>query len=323
MRLRPFAALSAVALSAILLAGCSGSGGDGATPSASASGDPSACIVDAPSGSDSEAVTVDGSAPDFTVSVPDGLAFSEVQRTVLSEGDGEVLGAGSLVSASYQVLDGATGEVLLDSADTSATDDGLVPLLIDASQPSMWAVAADCNPLGSTVVLTVPGSAIGDETNNYVIVAHTDADLPRTATGTPQEPQAGLPTVTLAEDGTPTITIPDTAAPTDLQIEVLKQGDGAEVADGDQVTLQYAGVSWDTKEEFDSSWSRGAPSAFTTTGVYEGFGDALVGQKVGSQVLVVMPPSMGDLSGSLKDQTLTFVIDILGTQHGVAAASGQ
>lgn len=315
MRLRPLAALSAVALSVILLAGCSGTGEGDASPAPSGSADAGACLVTAPAGADSAAVEVTQNDGDLSAKVPQGLTFSAVERTVVTEGTGEKLGTGSLVSGRYLVYDGATGNLLSDSAETSATGDGLVPILIDTNSLSMTAVAAECNPLGSTVVLTVPGSAIGSEGSNYVVVAHTVAELPTTATGADQAAVPGMPVVTLDAKGVPTVTIPDAAAPTDLQIAALKKGDGPLVADGDQVTLQYAGVSWDTKEAFDSSWSRGTPSVFTTTGVYEGFGKALVGQSVGSQVLVVMPPAMGDLSGKLKGQTLVFVIDILGTQH--------
>ncbi|PZU47886.1 MAG: hypothetical protein DI566_04810 [Microbacterium sp.] len=317
MRLRPLAALSAAAVSVILLAGCSGLGGGSATTPPPTEETPAAdgCLVTAASGADSEAVTVDDSGDTLTATVPTGLSFSEVQRTVVTKGDGEVLASGDLASGTYQIFDGATGELLTDASTTSATGDGLVPLLIDQTQLSMWIVAVECNPIGSTTVLTVPGSAIGSEGSNYVVVARTVAALPTTATGTPVDPVAGMPEVTLDADGVPTVTVPDTEAPADLQIADLKKGDGPTVADGDQVVVQYKGVAWDTKEEFDSSWSRGAPASFTTTGVYEGFGKALVGQTVGSQVLVVMPPSMGDLNGDLKGKTLVFVIDILGTQH--------
>ncbi|WP_431802528.1 FKBP-type peptidyl-prolyl cis-trans isomerase [Microbacterium sp. bgisy203] len=322
MRLRPIAALSAAAVSVLLLAGCAGSGDAESSPSPSgSSGAADACLIAASPGSDSDAVTVDEAGDTLSATVPSDLAFEQVERTVVTPGDGADLGVGDLVSAQYQVYDGASGELINDSTTTSASEDGRVPVLIDQTQLTMWVGAIECNPLGSTVVMTVPGSALGTEGSNYVVVARTFEELPTTATGQSVAPVEGMPEVALADDGEPTITVPDTAAPADLQIEVLKKGDGPTVAEGDQVTVQYKGVAWDTKEEFDSSWKRGAPAAFTTTGVYEGFGKAMVGQTVGSQVLVVMPPSMGDLNGALKGKTLVFVIDILGTQHAPTAAT--
>ena len=114
------------------------------------------------------------------------------------------------------------------------------------------------------------------------------------------------------------ITVPKTDPPAELEIAVLKQGDGAEVADGASVTVHYTGVIWGTGEVFDSSWPKGAPATFTTEGVIPGFGKALVGQKVGSQVLAVIPPAEGygeAGQGSIKGtDTLVFVVDILATQ---------
>lgn len=102
---------------------------------------------------------------------------------------------------------------------------------------------------------------------------------------------------------------------------MLKQGDGAEVADGDTVTVQYQGVNWRTGKVFDQSWTRGAPSQFATNQVIKGFTKALVGQKVGSQVIAVIPPDMGygaagsESAGIKGTDTLVFVVDILATSR--------
>jgi peptidylprolyl isomerase len=49
-----------------------------------------------------------------------------------------------------------------------------------------------------------------------------------------------------------------------------------------------------------------------------GFQQALEGQTVGSQVVVVIPPEFGyggQEGHELAEETLVFVVDILGTQH--------
>ncbi len=130
-----------------------------------------------------------------------------------------------------------------------------------------------------------------------------------------------MPTVELADDGDPTITIPDGDAPTEVELETLKTGDGAVVASGDTVLVHYTGVKWSDGSVFDSSWERGVPSSFQTTGVVEGFQQALEGQTVGSQVVVVIPPEFGygaQEGHELQDETLVFVVDILGTQHAAS-----
>ncbi len=320
MRIRPFAALSVVAVSTLLLAGCSGSADPNATPTPTSTAS-SDCGLDPQAGADSDAITVSGTAPELSAEVPTDLEFADLQRTTATPGDGDDLAIGQLVSGQYQIIDPATGEVQLDSADGSADDSGLVPVIVDAS--SIIGSAVLCTPLGSTTAFTIPGSMLGDGASDVVVVAQSVDQLPTVATGEEQDPEAGMPEVELAEDGTPTVTIPDAAPPTEVQIADLKLGDGATVESGDTVFVQYQGTKWSDGSEFDSSWSRGTPAQFQTTGVVQGFQQALEGQKVGSQVLVVIPPAAGYGEGEINDtdltgETLVFVIDILGVQRAAA-----
>ena len=130
-----------------------------------------------------------------------------------------------------------------------------------------------------------------------------------------------MPTVELADDGAPTVTLPDGDIPTEFSKATLKKGDGAIVAVGDQVLVQYHGVSWDTGKVFDESWGK-QPFSFTVgSGVVPGFSDAVTGETVGSQVIAVLPPSVAygeksDINTSeLAGQTLVFVVDILAVAH--------
>ena len=61
MRIRPIAALSVAALSAVLLAGCAGGANPNATPTPSTSGAAAdLCAAAAPSGAATESITVEG-----------------------------------------------------------------------------------------------------------------------------------------------------------------------------------------------------------------------------------------------------------------------
>lgn len=320
MRKRPLIVLSTVAAAALLLAGCAGN----STPDAS--GSPSAaptssCLANLPSGAGSDAVTVEGAGASAKVSVPAGTEITEAQRSVVVEGDGENAMPGDLVSLRYQLVDGATNEVL--SSSERGPDGVLGTLLaaqnpqqmVDPTQSTVFTVAAECLPIGSSVVLTLPASQQG--ANPSVLYVETIAKLPSTASGADQAPTDGFPGVKLDEAGAPTITIPKGDAPTETKVAVLKKGDGAVVASGDLVTVQYRGVKWSDGSEFDSSWSRGAvPTQFQTTGVVTGFQKALEGQTVGSQVIVAMPPKDGYGSAegnALQKETLVFVVDVLAT----------
>ncbi len=300
----------------------------------------SACATGAPttsdctpaaSGSSSSSITSTGkfgSKPEITIQTP--TSAESTQRSVLIEGDGDVVQAGDEVNIEFILLNGASGEELGSSefGENTATK-----LPVDEAQLSPGIVKTlECSTVGSRVVGVIPTIDLGSvdpaqlgvaEGEDLVFVADivsiappVEPALPR-ADGEDQEPTEGFPAVTLDEDGRPTITIPDTAPPTDLEIALLKKGDGAVVADGDDVTVHYVGINWNTGVVFDESWARGEPATFNTAQVIEGFTAALVGQTVGSQVIVIIPPDYGYGAAGSGDKiggtdTIVFVVDILG-----------
>jgi FKBP-type peptidyl-prolyl cis-trans isomerase len=132
-----------------------------------------------------------------------------------------------------------------------------------------------------------------------------------------------LPTVTPPAAGSmagPTIKV-DTAAtpPTTLQAKTLIKGTGPVVEKGDEIAVQYNGYIWRTGTSFQDSWQDGAPltTAIGEGDVIEGWDTGLVGQTVGSRVLLVIPPADGYGSagnskvGITGTDTLVFVVDIL------------
>jgi FKBP-type peptidyl-prolyl cis-trans isomerase len=118
----------------------------------------------------------------------------------------------------------------------------------------------------------------------------------------------------------PTITIPSGVTPPGtLQVRTLIKGTGHVVRSGQEIAVQYTGVIWRTGEVFDSSWSSKSPLT-TVIGagqVIKGWDDGLVGQTVGSRVMLVVPPadaygSAGSSqAGITGTDTLAFVVDIL------------
>ncbi len=316
VRLRPLATLSIAAAAVVLLAGCSGAGGapaDSASPSASAAGD--LCAAAAPSGAASDAVTVDGApGTESTAAFTFPLDIPELQRTVVSEGSGDPVQSGQLISYALSAFNADTGEKL---GAVGYAESEILPAPITADSPLGQVIG--CATPGSRVVATFPASENGP---GEVYVFDFLEIVPDAAWGEPQTPEAGLPTVTLADDGTPTIEVPKTDPPTSTEVSTLKKGDGAVVESGDQVLIQFRGARWSSGELFDGgdTWASGTPYTGATTGFVPGFTKALEGQTVGSQVLVVITPADGYGEGEinetdLKGDTLVFVIDILGAQH--------
>lgn len=293
------------------------------------SADPDCAVTPAGSASDSVKVTGDfGALPKVTFDA--GIEAKTTERSVVIDGDGDPAATGDTVNVQFSIFNGATA-ANVNSTSYKKGEETAFPL--DGSLLAGLEKTIECSTVGSRIVGVIPPvDAWGDTgsadlgigaTDNVVFVvdvvsikAPAAPALPK-ADGVDQPAVEGMPTVVLADDGRPTVTIPDTAPPTELQLAVLKKGDGAVVADGDDVTVHYEGLNWTTKEIFDESWERGTPANFNTSGVIAGFTQALVGQSVGSQVLVVIPPSLGygeagSSTNALAGQTLVFVIDILG-----------
>ena len=64
----------------------------------------------------------------------------------------------------------------------------------------------------------------------------------------------------------PIIEVPAGDPPSELMMEDLVVGDGAEAAAGAIVNVDYVGVSWSTGAEFDASWNRGDVFSFALGG---------------------------------------------------------
>jgi FKBP-type peptidyl-prolyl cis-trans isomerase len=134
-----------------------------------------------------------------------------------------------------------------------------------------------------------------------------------------------LPTVSAKPGQEPTVTIPKASPPSKLTVTTLIQGTGPKVKAGDTVVAQYVGVNWRTGKVFSASWPTssdpdGEPFAFQVGGqVIPGWSEGLAGVRVGSRVMLTIPPalgygSQGQSSAGIKGtDTLVFVIDVLAT----------
>jgi peptidylprolyl isomerase len=115
----------------------------------------------------------------------------------------------------------------------------------------------------------------------------------------------------------PKVTIPAGDPPKQLVITDLKAGTGPAAAARQDATVQYVGVAWSTRKQFDSSWERASPFTFTLDSgqVIDGFDQGITGMKVGGRRRVIIPPGLGygaEGSGPIgPNETLIFVIDLV------------
>lgn len=128
-----------------------------------------------------------------------------------------------------------------------------------------------------------------------------------------------LPTATGGFGDKPVLTFPATPAPADLVVQILSRGTGEPVEAGQDIEVNYLGQSWGGGV-FDNSYDRGESISFPigVGAVIAGWDEGLVGQQVGSRVLLSIPSHLGygdrgvPQAGIRGGDTLVFVVDILG-----------
>lgn len=274
-----------------------------------------------------EDITVNGAvgeAPTLDYTAP--FATKDSQHRDVIVGEGEKMKKGQRVQFDFAVFDGRTGEQI-----ESSFGSGKQSLVLDPKQSFPGLVnALKGAPVGSRVLIavspkegitervTAPGVKKSD-TLLFVVDATAASEALKRAEGEKVEPPEGLPKVTLAKNGKPKIKTPDADAPTELVVQPLIKGTGPVVEAGQTIAVHYTGVLWGSDKKFDSSWDRGQPAEFVIGdgSVIAGWDEGLVGQTVGSQVLLVVPPdkgygSSGNPQGGISgEDTLVFVVDIL------------
>lgn len=316
----PRALLALLAAAALLVTSCGTE--DDPTTSAGDEEPVGACEGDV------DGVTVTGQpGAEPTIEFDEPLSVERTQCTVLTEGSGDAAAEGDTLLIEFTFVNGRTGDTYF----TTYEDVGPYGVVVnDEMLRGVRKGLLGAMPGARVVAVVAPEDAYGlqngdpdaglEADDTLVFVAEVLAINPR-AEGTPVAPVAGLPTVELADDGTPTINVPAGDPPAELVAQPLIEGSGAVVQAGQNVTAHYTGILWATGQQFDSTWgSIPIVLPMQSPDVIAGWVQGLVGQKVGSQVLLIIPPKdgYGDAgapnAGIGPTDTLVFVIDILAAE---------
>jgi peptidylprolyl isomerase len=103
-----------------------------------------------------------------------------------------------------------------------------------------------------------------------------------------------------------------------LRSAALIKGTGSVVKKGQSITVDYLGQVYDAKKPFDESFTKEPATFGIGSGqVITGWDKTIVGQRVGSRLILAIPPKegygkQGQPSAGIKGtDTLYFVVDIL------------
>lgn len=263
-----------------------------------------------------------GKTPKVTFKAP--FRIDKTQTKVLVPSNGPVVRDTTSVQVDYDGVDARTGKTFDSSFTTGRTPvafplSGVIPGfrkgLIGQKMGSRVLIAMT-GPDGydSSGGNAQGGINVGDTLLFVVDITQATLAAPN---GTAVAAVPGLPTVS-AGTGTPTVTIPKSTPPSKLTAQPILKGGGSKVVAGDTVTLHYSWLTWSDGKVIESDYGKAAEDVPLANQV-KGFSQGLVGQTVGSRVLLVVPPSLGYPNGNAspkinKNETLVFVVDILFTQ---------
>ena len=135
-------------------------------------------------------------------------------------------------------------------------------------------------------------------------------------------------TATGAFGKAPTVTIPKAKAGTKLAVKTLIHGTGTTLTKADAMAANFVLYFWSgTTSSLKANTFTSNPTVIGGT-MLPGLETALIGQKVGSRVLAVIPPAEGyGTSGNSQlgitgSTTLVFVIDVIKSYSDTASATG-
>jgi FKBP-type peptidyl-prolyl cis-trans isomerase len=260
-----------------------------------------------------------------TLEKGEGSPPKKLTVDVLSKGDGATVKKGEALQVNYLGQSWDSAKPFDNSFDRKQPLD----LTLGAGQVIKgWDQGLEGQKVGSRVELGIPpelgygAQGQGDIKPNATLVFVVDivkaTQVPKSAKGSEvAQDDADLPKVGTNDDGKePTVTIPKSDPPKKLVSNYVLESKGAEVKASDTVVLNYSAYIWKGRKQFDSTYKTGRTATFPLPQLtLKGLKTGVVDKKVGSRVLIVLPPdqAFGDQEqqGIPKNSTLVFAVDIL------------
>ncbi|THA34824.1 FKBP-type peptidyl-prolyl cis-trans isomerase [Streptomyces sp. A1277] len=255
-----------------------------------------------------------------------GTPPKELKTKVISEGDGAKLKNGDVAQVNYLGQQWDTTEPFDNSFDRKQPFD----LTLGAGMVIQgWEKGLVGQKVGSRVELVIPPDlgygAQGQDpikpnaTLVFVVDILKAKQIPASAKGTAvAQDDIDLPKVGTETDGkAPSLKIPSKVdPPKKLVSDYVLESKGDVVKDTDTVVVNYVAKLWKDGKEFDNTYTTGKTATFPLAQVtLKGLKNGLVGKKIGSRVLLVVPPDQGlgdkEQQSIPANSTLVFAVDIL------------
>jgi FKBP-type peptidyl-prolyl cis-trans isomerase len=304
---------AALVAAGVILSGC---GSDSSSESSAGSG----------LGFDS--VTISGDVgTDATIKFSGEVTDSTQDAKVLTEGTGDTVKQGDSLILQTVIADGTTQKTVA----SSYQDNQPQVVTLSSQVQKLFLDALQDKTIGSRVAVSAPADAIfGPSGNAQLGISQKDPILiVFDLIGKPVEKPDGrqhsapswAPRIEKTKGVISGLDFGKTPKPDGkLHSAAVYDGTGPVVQKGQTIFARYLGEVYNGKKPFDENFSGDTPATFQigTGGVIKGWDKTLVGQHVGSEVLLAIPPKdgygkKGQPSAGIKGtDTLYFVVDIVG-----------
>lgn len=257
-----------------------------------------------------------GATPKVTFKAP--FVIDKTQDKVLVAGKGIPVQGTGLATVQYALYNARTGKMVEQSFGSRSTP----PTFQLTTTAKGFSSSLAGKPVGSRVLMAVTGKdgfdgggyqGYQDGDTSVFVVDILGASLAQPA-GAAIAPAPGMPKVVGDAAAKPVVMIPPTKAPKAMSAQAIIQGTGKAVTAKDIVYARYVGYSWQTGELIDDKFAN--PNETPLASALVGMRTGLLGKRVGSRVLLVLPPASSYPLGSnrppvTKGDTVVYVVDIL------------
>jgi peptidylprolyl isomerase len=273
-------------------------------------------------------MTVNGDVgKDATVKFSGEVTDSTPTTKVLKEGTGDTVKTGDSLILQTVIADGTTQKTVA----SSYQDHQPQVVSLSSAVQKIFLDALSGKTIGSRVAVFAPAeSFFGSSGNPQLGISQKDPVLILfDLVGKPVDKPDGkkhtapswFPSIEKQKGVISGLDFKGTPKPDgSLRSAALYDGTGPAVKKGQTIFARYLGEVYAGKKPFDENFSGTAPAAFQIGAgrVIKGWDQTLVGQHVGSEVMIAIPPkdgygSKGNSQAGIKGtDTLYFVVDIVG-----------